>query len=123
MREFDEKTISAFLNNYKMADVIRESGLSKNTCYKLRQDPDFQQVLRERKDAIVKVTLERMRSYLLRDIEELQAVIEDSETSPQTKVNAIQIMLSQFRDWLTTSDLIERVEVLEGKEKNDYGTF
>lgn len=123
MREFDEKTISAFLNNYKMADVIRESGLSKNTCYKLRADPDFQQVLRERKDAIVKVTLERMRSYLLRDIEELQAVIEDSETSPQTKVNAIQIMLSQFRDWLTTSDLIERVEVLEGKEKNDYGTF
>lgn len=123
MKNFDEKTISAFLNHYKMVDIIKESGLSKNTCYKLRADPNFQQVLRERKDAMVKASLERMRSYLLRDIEELQAVIENSEASPQVRVNAIQIMLSQFRDWLTTNDLLERVEMLERREKDDYGTF
>ena len=44
----DERVIGAFLNNFRMVDVMRETGLSKNTVYKIRNDPNFQKVIRAR---------------------------------------------------------------------------
>ena len=71
----DERVISAFLNNFRMVDVIRETGLSKKTCYKIRNDPEFQKVIRERKEAILKTAVNKMQGYLTKDVEILQQII------------------------------------------------
>ena len=109
----DERVIGAFLNNFRMVDVMRETGLSKNTVYKIRNDPDFQKVIRERKEAILKTAVNKMQGYLTKDVEILQQIIEDPETSAQTKVNAIQTLMNQLRDWTTTTDIIKRLEALQ----------
>ena len=119
----DERVIGAFLNNFRMVDVIRETGLSKKTCYKIRNDPEFQKVLRDRKEAILKTAVNKMQGYLTRDVEILQEIIEDPNTSPQTKVNAIQTLMNQLRDWTTTTDIIKRLEALQDTSGNVSDTF
>ena len=109
----DERVIGAFLNNYRMVDVIRETGLSRKTVYKIRNDPSFQKLIQERKDAILKAAVNKMQGYLTRDVEILQTIIEDPNTSAQTKVNAIQTLMSQLRDWTTTTDIITRLNALQ----------
>ena len=109
----DEKVIAAFLNNFRMVDVMRETGLSKNTVYKIRNDPEFQKTIRERKEAILKTAVNKMQSYLTKDVEILQQIIEDPETSAQTKVNAIQTLMNQLRDWTTTTDIMKKLEALQ----------
>ena len=66
----DERVIGAFLNNFRMVDVMKETGLSKNTVYKIRNDPEFQKVIRERKEAILKTAVNKMQSYLTKDVPE-----------------------------------------------------
>ena len=114
----DERVIGAFLNNFRMTDVMKETGLSKNTVYKIRNDPDFQKVIRERKEAILKTAVNKMQSYLTKDVEILQQIIEDPETSAQTKVNAIQTLMNQLRDWTTTTDIMKKLEALQGTSEN-----
>lgn len=114
----DERVIGAFLNNFRMVDVMRETGLSKKTCYKIRNDPEFQKVIRERKEAILKTAVNKMQSYLTKDVEILQQIIEDPETSAQTKVNAIQTLMNQLRDWTTTTDIMKKLEALQNTSGN-----
>ena len=114
----DERVISAFLNNFRMVDVIRETGLSKKTCYKIRHDPDFQKVIRERKEAILKTAVNKMQGYLTKDVEILQQIIEDPEKSAQTQVNAIQTLMNQLRDWTTTTDIMKKLEALQDTSGN-----
>ena len=114
----DERVIGAFLNNFRMTDVMKETGLSKNTVYKIRNDPDFQKVIRERKEAILKTAVNKMQGYLTKDVEILQQIIEDPDTSAQTKVNAIQTLMNQLRDWTTTTDIMKKLEALQGTSEN-----
>ena len=99
----DERVIGAFLNNFRMVD--------------------FQKVLRDRKEAILKTAVNKMQGYLTRDVEILQEIIEDPNTSPQTKVNAIQTLMNQLRDWTTTTDIIKRLEALQDTSGNVSDTF
>lgn len=119
----DERVISAFLTNFRMVDVIRESGLSRKTCYKIRNDPKFQQVLRERKEAILKTAVNKMQSYMLSDAEALQKIIEDPETPRQVRINAINTKWNHMRDWTTTTDLQEELEALRNTSGNGSTTF
>ena len=119
----DERVIGAFLNNYRMVDVMKETGLSKNTVYKIRNDPEFQKVIQKRKEAILKTAVNKMQGYLTRDVEILQEIIEDQDTSAQTKVNAIKVMLDQLRDWTTTTDILRRLEALQNPSDDVSETF
>ena len=119
---YDERVICAFLNNYRMTDIIRETGLSKNTVYKIRKDPRFQKILQERKDSIIKTAVAKMQNYLLDDIEVLQKIISDPNTAPQIKVNAIQVKLNQLNSWIQTGEIINRLERLENPNCDDFGT-
>ena len=114
----DERVIGAFLNNFRMVDVMKETGLSKNTVYKIRNDPEFQKTIRERKEAILKTAVNKMQGYLTKDVEILQQIIEDPDTSAQTKVNAIQTLMNQLRDWTTTTDIMKKLEALQDTSGN-----
>ena len=121
--DLDERVISAFLTNYRAVDIMRETGLSKNMVYKLRNNPDFQKVIRERKDAILKSAVNKMQSYLTKDVEILQEIIENPETSPQVKINGVRVLMEQLRDWTTTTDILNRLEALESPSGDVRETF
>ena len=118
MKDYDERYIAAFLNNYRMTDIMREAGISKTKAYKLRNDPEFMEVVRQRKEAILKAAVNKMTVTLTGDVETLQNIIDDPETSPQVKINALQVKWNQMREWITTTDIIKRLEALENPSKS-----
>ena len=121
--EQDERVISAFLTNYRAVDIMKETGLSKSTVYKLRNNQAFHKVIKERKQAILKTAVNKMQSYLTKDVEILQEIIEDPETSPQVKINGIRVLMEQLRDWTMTTDIIKRLEALENPSEDVSETF
>lgn len=123
MKEYNEKLIEAFLTEYKVIDIVRITGLSKTTIYKYKNDPAFQAVLTERRSAMVSSAVDRMTQYMNENVEALQSVIRDPETSAQTKVNAIQVMMNQLQSWTTTTDILRRLQALEDAEFDDFGRF
>ena len=121
--DLDEKVINAFLTKYRVVDIMKEAGIGKNTVYKLRNDPAFQKVIRERKDAILKSAVNKMQGYLVKDVEILQEIIEDPETSAQVKINGIRVLMEQLRDWSMRTDIITRLEALENPSEDVPDTF
>ena len=115
----DERVISAFLKYYRDVDIIRETNLSRSTVYRLQRDKDFQKTINERKQMILKAAVNKMTSYLTKDVEILQQIIEDPETSAQTKINGIQLLMSQLREWTTTVNIIKELEELKEATGND----
>lgn len=113
MKEFPEPLIEAFLTEFRMTDIARKTGLSKTTVYKYKDDPDFQSVLTDRRSAMVSAAVDRMTQYMTEDVEILQSVIRDPDTSAQTKVNAIQVMMNQLQTWTTTTDILRRLQAIE----------
>ena len=123
MREYDERVISAFLHNYKTVDIIRETGLSKTTVYKYKNDPEFQKVLQKRKDRILNVVVNRMQDRMIKDMEKLDEVIDNPESSGQVVVNAINVKWNHLREWITTTEILSRLEAVERTEKAVFRTI
>ena len=113
---YSEKLIEAFLTEYRIIDIARVTGLGRDTVRKYKNDPEFQAVLTERRSAMVSAAVDKMTSFMNEDIEILQTVIRDPETSAQTKVNAIQVMMNQLQSWTTTTDILRRLQALETAE-------
>ena len=124
MRDYanDERVISAFLLNYKMSDVMRDARISKATAYKLKRDPEFQKIIQDRKTEIVTAAVNKMQAGLVRCVDELQKIIDAPDTKDQVRINACQVMMTQLREWVTTEDILRRLEALESPQKPEIET-
>ncbi len=118
-RAYTEKLISAFLEYDKISDIMRETGLSRNTVTRYRDDPKFQDILNQRRAQMIKSSVRGMQRSLMDCVNVLNRIINDDDISPQVRLNAVQIMLSQCKVWTETSDLIERVAALEGLDNKE----
>lgn len=112
-KQYSERVISAFLNNMKTVDIAREAGISETTVRKYRSDPELQRVLNERKRDMITAAVDVMRGFLKEGSEILVTLIRDPETPAQTRVNALNLLFSQLRDWMTTTEIQQRIEILE----------
>lgn len=116
-RIFTEDLIAAFLEYDKISDIMRATGLSRNTVTRYRDDPQFQGILNQRRVQIIRRSVQKMQQSLADCVNVLNRIINDGDISPQIRVNAIQIMMSQCKSWTETADLAERVEALERQSK------
>lgn len=118
-KTYSETVISAFLKYDKLTDIAREIGVTPQTVAKYRDDLALQEILSDRRLQFVKAAVSKMQGFMTEGVEILQNIIRDSETSPQTRVNAIQIMFNQCKVWTETTDILERLQALEDAENNE----
>lgn len=115
-KKYSETVINAFLKYDKIVDIMTDTGLSRSTIQRYRDDPELQQLLAERKTEYIKTAVNKMQLFLCEGVETLQKIIRDDEVAPQIKINAIQIMFNQCRSWTETTDILERLKLLEDAE-------
>lgn len=115
MNDFPEKWITAFLMSTTVAETCRKAKISKTKYYQLKKDNGFQCILHERRDMYIQAAVQALREHFLKGVRILAEIAEDTSVSPQTRVNAISVMLSQLQTWNTSSNIIERIEALESK--------
>lgn len=115
-KQYSETVLASFLKHDKIVDIMADTGLSRSTIQRYREDPEFQQLLTERKTEFIKAAVNKMQAFMSEGVEILQNIIRDERTSSQTRVNAVQIMFSQCRNWTETADILERLKMLEDAE-------
>lgn len=113
-----EKTIRAFLQNAKVVDIAKAAGLSRSTVYRLQKDSLFQEVLIERRAAMVRTATDQMRQYFLRDVQILQEIAEDTNNPAGTRVYACSTLMNQLNTWTQNTDFEQRLAALERETKN-----
>ena len=119
MKEYPESLITAFLTSFKANEIMKVTGISKTKYYRLKNDPDFQKILTDRRSELIREAVLKMESYLSEDVGILQGIIRDQNTKDQVKVNAIQLLMSQLGQWKQITELMARIEALEDAESQN----
>ena len=112
-KEYPEKLITAFLTEVRPIDVQRAAGISNTKYYALKQDPDFQRAVTERRSEIIQTAVKRMENNLVKNADTLQAIIDDQKISPQIRINALRLYGEQFGQWKMTTEILERIQRIE----------
>lgn len=110
---YTEEMIQAFMELPKNKDVAERLGIHIQTVAKYRRDPELQSLIRERRTELTKRAVNKMSGMIDNSLDKLNEIINDPETAAQTRVNAIQVLYSQYKAWIETTDIIERIENVE----------
>lgn len=113
MKQYPEELITAFMCTARRGEIMEKTGISKSRYYRLKADPDFQRLVAERRTELVKDAVLKMEGYLSKDVMILQEIIENPETSPQTRLNGIQLLMNQLGQWKMVSEMMERLQSVE----------
>lgn len=113
MKQYPEELITAFMCTARRGEIMEKTGISKSRYYRLKADPDFQRLVAERRTELVKDAVLKMEGYLSKDVIILQEIIENPETSPQTRMNGIQLLMNQLGQWKMVSEMMERLQSVE----------
>lgn len=116
-KTYSETVIEAFLKYDKIVDIMKATNLSRGTIDKYRKDEEFQRILSERKAIYVEAAVTKMQASLSEGADTLQRIINNENVPPQVRVNAIQVLFSQCRNWTETADILKRLEALEQEEE------
>lgn len=123
MKQYEEHIIVAFLSNWKPKEIQAAAHISKSTYYRLKNDSDFQKILTERRSEIIREAVNKMESYLSEDVDILQGIIRDPETSPQVKINGINLLMTQLNNWKAATEVFDRLQQLEADAQSQNNAF
>lgn len=118
-KEYSETVINAFLKYDKIVDIMTETGLSRSTIQRYKEDAKLQQLLAERKAEIIKSAVHKMQSFMSEGVETLMDIVRSNDTAAQVKINAIQVMFNQCKTWTETADIIDRLKALEDAQNEN----
>ena len=113
MKSYNERWINAFVSGGRRGESMQAAGVGKQKYYNLKHDPEFMRIVNERRGDIDRGAVMRMETFLTEDVERLKNIIRDEEVKPQVRVNAIQLLLTQFNNYKMLTDIQERIENLE----------
>lgn len=105
--------VKSFLVCPNIAEVSRETGISRSAIYRVIERDSFKEKLMKAKQEALQNAVSFLQGNLAECADTLIRIIRDNNTSPQTKVNACQIAMSQCRIWTDEIDVISRISALE----------
>lgn len=112
-KAYTDELLEAFLECKSIAEIQKRTGLSRQTINKYREDRNFQDELARRKIEAVKAAVNKMQMSLSDIAAEVLSIATDKAVSPQIRLNACQVALSQCRSWTETTDILERLAAVE----------
>jgi len=112
---YTENVIQAFLLYEKNQDIADAIGKSIRTVQLYKKDNELQRILSDRRVEFVKTAVCKMQKSMSHAVDVLMDIIDDEETSKQTKVNAINILFNQCREWTQGVDVLERLQRIENE--------
>ena len=100
----DEAIITALLTNPTIKQAAKLLKCSESAIYKRLKEPDFKYKLSERRGILLDEAMIAMQSKMLKAVEIISEIMNNEETSPQTRLNAADSLL---RNLLKVSVLVE----------------
>ena len=111
--------VNSFLVCPNIAEVSRQTGISRAAIYKAMEKDSFKEKLMKAKQEALQNAVSFLQGSLAECADTLMQIIRDGETSPQTKANACQIVMNQCKCWTDEIDVISRIAALEAAMERD----
>jgi hypothetical protein len=112
-RDQQERLISELLTGKTLGEACEAIGISRNTGWRLRRDPEFQQTYREARESILDAALDQLSDSAVVFCRTLREVCEDPNTNGNAKATAARNGLEALFKLSEQRDVVRRLEALE----------
>ena len=107
------KFIDAYFKCNDVKSVCKERKISINTYYKYLNDKAIKKEINHQLNQILQDTSRYLQNNLNKCSVELMDIIDNKETPPQTKINAINSMFNISLKLTEQTNILDRLEQLE----------
>ena len=94
-------------------EAAEKSGVSKSTLYRLRKDPDFQNIINQVKNNMFQDTLKKAQAYSMESLETLRTVMNDANATDSSRVSAARTILELGLNSAEHELIVNKIEELE----------
>lgn len=92
MNAMQKKFVTSYLKNSNMEQVAKELKISKVTCFKYLKDYEVKQAVETASDELLSNAIKELKNNLGIANKNLIAIIENSQSPPNTKIKAIELL-------------------------------
>lgn len=118
----NEIVISALLTEPTVQKAAEKCGLSQRQIYERMKQGGFKKEYSQAKKGILESVANSLQTRLTAAVETEMQIMQDSENSPQIRLNAANLIFNQCQKLTETVDIVNRIESLEemqGVEQNE----
>lgn len=108
-----EILIDGLLHNVTVTATAKETGICEATIYKYLSDPEFVREYDEKRRNMLKDSCYTLQAKMSSATDELVKIIEDPETKPQIRLNAIDMLFRHTYKQTEQLDILARLDALE----------
>ena len=116
----NEVVISALLNELTVQKAAEKCGLSQRQIYERMKQKNFKEEYHQAKRSILEAVTNGLQARLTAATETAIQIMQDKETSPQTRLNACNLVFNQCQKLTETIDILDRIETLEKQVDNEH---
>ena len=92
MNAMQKKFVTSYLKNSNMEQVAKELKISKVTCFKYLKDYEVKIAIETASDELLSNAIKELKNNLGIANKNLIAIIESSQSPPNTKIKAIELL-------------------------------
>lgn len=120
--ERKEKIALDIINCSTLKEVCRKNKISEATLYRLRQDPDFREILNKKRVEMYESALNAAHSFGLDCVKRLMEIVNKEELPATARVNAAKAIIEMCSNYYDNAAILTRIEELEEryKESQDW---
>lgn len=116
-----QKDNAAFLNRLafdvatmpKLGDVAEKNAISRDALYKIRQRPDFQEMVQQHNETFMRETAQALQAKVPAAIDALMNVIDDKDSPKTAIVQAAKAIMDYSCSFRDAADVDDRLRELE----------
>lgn len=116
---YSDELIMAFVTYTRTVDLMRVTGLSKQTIVKYKHSKALQTVVNEHRQEIISTCVRKLQTQLTKCVDTLASIRDDTNNNAQTRINACNSLMNHCRDWTLTCDVLDRLQALERAQNDD----
>jgi len=108
-----EILLVGLLNNVTVTATSQATGISEDTIYKYLRDPEFIKEYDEKRREMLEESCHTLQAKMSMATDELVKIIEDPDTKPQIRLNAIDMLFRHSYRQTEQLEVLSRLDALE----------
>ena len=100
-------------------EAAEKAGVSKSTIYRLRKEPEFQEVINQVKNSMFKDTMQKAQGYCMESLEVLRSIMNATAATDSSRVSAARTILELGLNSAEQEMIVSKIEELERRMFDD----
>ena len=113
----DETIIAALVEAGSIKEAAGKLGCTPRTLYERMKKPNFREMYNQAKGELMKTATAKLQAHLSGAVGVLVAIMNDTETAAQTRVNCAVSILQYGARYAESTDIIKRLEAVEAAQE------